>query len=116
MGRDQVFERATRQEPTAVEDRHTGAEVFDLGEVVRRVDDRGFISCRECRDGREETGPGAHIDAGRRLIQQQHPRTVQQGHRGVQSPFLATREVTCQAREKLGELENLGDLLDALVS
>src|SRR5207248_7550616 len=65
---------------------------------------------------REETGPGAHIDARRRLIQQKHPRTVQQGHRRVQSPFLATRKVTRQAWEKLGELENLGDLLDALVS
>ncbi len=112
---DQVGERATRDDPTVVDERDRRRQLLDLVQVMRRVDNRGARR-GEAEHEIQNLFAGAYVGAGGRLVEQHELGSVHERDCGVEPPPLATRHVGRAPAEELGQAERVADLVDPITS
>ena len=110
---DKIGDRATRDDPTVVDERDGGRELFDLVQVVRRVHDRR-TRVGEAANQREDLVSRAYVGAGRRLVEEHERRTVHERDRGMEPPPFTAGDVGTAAIEQRGQAERVPDGVDAL--
>ena len=76
--------RAVRDDPSAIDDREPRGEPVGLLEVVGGEQDRHPLLGGQTLDLAPHLHPRLGVEPGRRLIEEQHLRPVQQAHRDVQ--------------------------------
>ena len=92
MVRDDLFERAARDDATLVQDRDVGAKLLELGEVVRGVDD-GRSVVGELADCAQDPAARLHVRADGRLVHEHQVRAVHDRHARVEPALLSARQV-----------------------
>jgi hypothetical protein len=104
--------RAAGDDPAVVDDGEVVGQVVGLLEIVGGQQDREPAVARQRGDLRPELGAGLGIEAGRRLVEEQHARVVDQPHRDVELAAHAARPCADEAVRGIGEgeaLEHAGD-------
>ena len=112
MVRDDLFERAARDDAPLVQDRDVGAEFLELGEVVRGVDD-GRPIVGELADRAQDLTARLHVRADRWLVHKDQVRAVHDRHARVEPALLPARQVRGALAAFLCEAEEIHHLARA---
>ena len=80
------------QHAAAIDDRHALANRLDLFHVMAGVDGRHALGAQRA-NAIEQVGPRLGIDADGRLVEDQQPRPMQQGHSEIEPPFHSAGKV-----------------------
>jgi hypothetical protein len=105
--------RALGHDEAAVDDRELRGEPVRLLEVMRGQEDRQAPFVGEARDLLPHRRPHLGIEAGRRLVEEEHPWPVDQAQGDVEPPLHAARIGAGQTAGGLREPEPLEQLVDA---
>ena len=86
----ELGERAVHEDPALVEDRDPVGELLGLVEVLRGEQDRG-AAVGELADGLPHLQASLRVEAGGRLVEEDHRRAPDQAHREVETATHAAR-------------------------
>ena len=108
----QLLRAARGDDAAAIDDRKLRSKLVGLFEVVRRQEDRHLLLGRKRSDLDPHVGARLWIEAGRRLIEEERLRLVDQAHRDVELPLHPAgvrldRPLRC--RRQVESLELLGN-------
>ncbi len=103
--------RALGDDPPAVHDGQPGGELVGLVEVVGGQQDGDRLVRGEPADLGPHLCAPLRVEAGRRLVEEEHARLVNQGQRHVEAPLHAARPATDRAVRGLGQVEALQQLV-----
>ncbi len=105
--------RALRDDAAAVDDRQPAREPVGLLEVVGGQQDGDAILAREADDLVPQLGARVGVEPGRRLVEEQHARPVDEAHRHVELPAHAAGPRPDDAVGRLGEAQPIQERLGA---
>ena len=100
----ELRERAVHEDPALVEDRDPVGELLRLVEVLRGEQDRG-AAAGEVADGLPHLEATLRVEAGRRLVEEDHRRAPDQAHREVEPAAHAARVARHPLIPRAGERE-----------
>ena len=103
----QPLRRALDHDLPVVDDGDALRQVVGLFQVVRRQHDGQPVLARQPGDLAPHVGPRLRVEAGRRLVQKQHLRLVDQAHRDVELALHAAGERARDALARVREVEPL---------
>ena len=112
--RQQLVERAEREQLAGVDDRDAIAEPLGFFHVVRRVDDGAAFAVQRL-DALEDLVARLRIDADRRLVEQQQLRIVHHRRGQVEAPLHAAGIAADAIALAIGEADEIEAPLHALV-
>ena len=107
-----LFEGATRDDTSLVQDRDVGAELLEFRQVVRGVDD-GRTLVGELADRAQDLAARLHVRADGRLVHKDQARVVHDRHARVEPALLSARQVRGALALFLCEAEEVHDLARA---
>jgi hypothetical protein len=96
--------RALRHDHAVIDDRDAVAERVGLLHVVRGEEDRGALAAQSA-DLVPHAGPALRVEPGGGLVEEEHLRFVDDAHRDVHPPPLATRVCLAGTVGEVGERE-----------
>ena len=106
-----VRDLALGEHLAAVDDRDRGAQLLELGEDVRRDEDR-LAEAAQLAQQLAELDAGPRVEAGRRLVEEQHQRVVDE-RVGEAQPLLHAARQALDVRVALGpEVHQLQEVAD----
>jgi hypothetical protein len=105
---------ALADDAALVDDRDPVGELVGLLEVLGGQEDRRPVAGAQLADAVPDQHPGRRVQAGGRLVQEQHPGPVQQGRGEVQAALHAARVGLDAAVDRLVQADQLGHLADLL--
>jgi hypothetical protein len=103
----QPGQRPVVDQPTMINDQHPFAEPFDVAHVVRGEQQRGAVLCPLGDQEVPQPLPADHVEADRRLVQHQQPRTVHQRCRHLAPHPLPQRQLAYGGVELVGDAETV---------
>ena len=106
-----VADRALRQDPAAIDDRHARAQLLELGQDVAADEDR-LAERPELAQEFAQLDASARVQAGGRLVEEQDLRVVDQGVRQAQPLLHAARERLDVVVAAIGEVDELQEVAD----
>jgi hypothetical protein len=89
----QLGQRAVVHHPAVVDDDDPAAQALDVGEVVRRQDDRGVAARSQLSEELPHRLLAQDVEADRRFVEEEHLGTVQQRGGQLSAHPLAQREL-----------------------
>ena len=105
--------RALGDDRAAIDDPDAVGQHVGLLEVLRRQEDGRALLTRQARDLVPQRGARLHVEAGRRLVEEEDARAVQQRQREVQPALHAARVGRRPAIGGVGEADALEQLVAA---
>ena len=112
VARDDLVEGAARDDASLVQDRDVGAELLELGEVVRGVDDRRAV-VSELADRAQDLAARLHVRTDGRLVHEHQARAVHDRHARVEPALLPARQMRGALAAFLCEAEEVHHLARA---
>ena len=94
-----------------VDDRDAGAQLLELGEDVAADDDR-LAERAQLAEQLAQLDPGARVEAGRRLVEEQHLRVVDERVGEAQALLHAAREALDVGVALVAEVDELEQVAD----
>ena len=108
---DQPGQVAVEEQGAVVDHDHPAAERLDIGHVVAGEQDRRAGAAVVLGDERADPALHRHVQPDRRLVQEEHPRLVEQRAGDLALHPLAEREVAHRLLDDLADLEQVDQLV-----
>ena len=99
-----------------VDDAHPVSQDIRLFEVLRRQEDRDAVLVGEATDLLPKRGPALGIEPGRRLVEEEQARVVDEREREIETPLHAARVRPHLPVGRFGEADAVEQLLTSLLS
>ncbi len=112
----QLVRGALGDDAAAVDDRESGGELVGLLEVVGGEQDRHLLLARQPLDLPPELDPRLGVEPGRRLVEEEHLRPVDEAERDVETALHPARVGLRDSGRRLGQPETLEQLLNPLAA
>jgi len=109
----ELFRLALDDDAAAADDRDALREPVGLLEVVRGEDDRQALLRREPLDLDLHPGAGLGVEPGRRLVEEEDARAMDEADRDVDAPLHPAGVAARHALGGVGEADELEQLVDA---
>ena len=106
-----VGDAALGEDLAAIDDRDAGAQLLELGQDVA-ADDDGLAHRTELAEELAKLDPRARIETGRRLVEEQHLRVVDEGVGEAQPLLHAARQVLDVGVAPIAEIDQLEEVAD----
>ena len=92
-GVEELLRRSELDDPARVHDGHARRERPYHRQIVADVERRGAVQGRQLSHRPEHMRLGGHVEAGRGLVEHDHPRTARERHRQADALLLAAGEL-----------------------
>ncbi len=97
-------------DPSVIDHHEAAAQPLDVGEIVRGEHQRRVAGVAEAREEAPHRLLAHHVEADRRLVEEQHLRAVQQRRRELAAHALTERELAHRRLDERVEVEQLAAL------
>ena len=105
---------AVEQDPAVVDDDHPPAQRLDVGHVVAGEQHGRAVALVVLGDERADALLHRHVEADRRLVEEQHLRPVQQRAGDLHLHPLAERQVADRLVDQVADVEQLDEVVARL--